>query len=67
MTPSADAVETLYGDLWYERGLKGEKIPMYVNETAELAAISAFMDGDFGSLTSVEIKFMKETIKEYPL
>lgn len=67
MTPGADALETPYGDLWYERGLKGEKIPFYVNEDAELAAIAAFMAGDFGSLTSVEIKFMKAAIKEYPL
>lgn len=67
MSPSADAIPTSYGDLWYERGLKGEKIPFYVNEEAEMAAIAAFMAGDFGSLTSVEIKFMKEAIKEYPL
>lgn len=58
---------TPYGDLWYEVGRNGELGPMYSDRLAEMAAIEAFLAGDYGSLTSIEISFMKEAIKEYPL
>lgn len=64
MTPGEDAIETPYGDLWYVEGIHGETIPMYSNADAEIAAIEAYVAGDFGALTSVEINFMREAAKE---
>lgn len=65
MSPGADAIETPYGDLWYVEGLHGELIPMYSSTAAEMAAIQAFNARDFGSLTTVEIEFMKDTNYEH--
>ena len=59
MTPGADAIETPYGDLWYVEGLHGELVPMYSDANAERAAIEAFLAGNYGALTTVEIEFMK--------
>lgn len=65
MTPGEDAIETPYGDLWYVEGLHGELVPMYFSEAEEMAALAAFLVGDYGSLTTVEIDFMKEALNEY--
>lgn len=59
MMAGKDAIETPYGDLWYEEGLNGELVPMYSSAGAEYAAIAAFLAHDFASLTTVEIEFMK--------
>lgn len=59
MTPGPDAIETPYGDLWYVEGRDGELVPIYASPAAEYAAIEAFLRGNLGSLTTVEINFMK--------
>lgn len=66
MTPGIDAIETPYGDLWYVEGLNGELVPMYSSREAEIAAIQAFNDGEFGSLTTVEIQFMRDAFLSTP-
>lgn len=57
-------METPYDDLWFERGENGEMIPFYFSRLEEEAAIEAFLLGDWGSLTTEEIEFMKEARKE---
>ena len=57
-------VVTPYGDLWFEIGKDGERIPMYFSRLEEEAAIAAFLSGDWGSLTTEEIEFMKEARKD---
>lgn len=52
--------ETPYGDLWIEIGIHGERIPMYSDRACEDAAITAFLAGDYGSLTVDEVNFMRE-------
>lgn len=59
MTPGSDAIATPYGDLWYVEGRDGELVPAYSSPTAEYAAIEAFIFGNFGALTTVEINFMR--------
>lgn len=54
-----DIVTTPYADLWFERGSDGSLIPVYFGRLEELAAIAAFLSGDWGSLTTEEIEFMK--------
>ena len=56
--------ETPFSDLWFERGKDGELIPFYFGRIEEEAAIAAFLSGDWGSLTTEEIEFMKEARKE---
>lgn len=53
-----------YEDLRFERGKDGELIPFYFGRLEEEAAIAAFLSGDWGSLTTEEIEFMKEARKE---
>ena len=53
-------LETHYCDLRFERGKDGEPIPFYFGRLEEEAAIAAFLLGDWGSLTTEEIEFMKE-------
>jgi len=55
-----DLVTTPYGDVWFVIGLRGERLPMYSNRLAEDAAIVAFLAGEYGSLLSDEIAFMRE-------
>jgi len=55
----ADRIDTPYGDLWYEVGRYGDLVPTYSNRTCEQAAIAAYIVGDWGALTSVEIAFFK--------
>ena len=57
-------IETPYCDLWFERGKDGELIPFYFSRLEEDAAIAAFLSGDWGSLTTDEIEFMKEARKD---
>lgn len=56
--------KTLYCDLWFETGKDGELIPFYFGRLEEEAAIAAFLSGDWGSLTTEEIEFMKEARKD---
>lgn len=56
----AAILPTPFGDLWYERGRDGSLVPMYSDRLAEGAAIRAYLAGDLGSLTTVEIEFMRE-------
>ena len=57
-------LETPYCDLWFEVGKDGETIPLYFGRLEEEAAIAAFLSGDWGSLTTEEIEFMKEARKD---
>ena len=57
-------LETAYCDLRFERGKAGEMIPFYFGRLEEEAAVAAFLSGDWGSLTTEEIEFMKEARKE---
>ena len=57
-------LETPYSDLRFERGKDGELIPFYFGRLEEEAAIAAFLSGDWGSLTTDEIEFMKEARKD---
>ena len=57
-------LETPYGDLWFEVGQEGEPVPFYFSRLEEEAAIAAFLAGDWGSLTTEEIEFMKDARKE---
>ena len=57
-------LETAYCDLWFEVGKDEEMIPFYFGRLEEEAAIAAFLSGDWGSLTTEEIEFMKEARKE---
>ena len=57
-------IETPYCDLWFERGKDGELIPFYFCRQEEEAAIAAFLSGDWGSLTTDEIEFMKQARKD---
>jgi len=57
-----DVVMTPYGDVWFEIGIDGEKIPMYSNRICEEAAIAAFLQGDYGSLLTDEITFMRNAL-----
>ena len=56
----AAILPTPFGDLWYERGRDGSLVPMYSDRLTEDAAIRAYLAGDLGSLTTVEIAFMRE-------
>ena len=56
--------ETPYCDLRFEVGKDGEMIPFYFGRLEEEAAIAAFLSGDWGSLTTEEIEFMKEARKD---
>lgn len=56
--------ETQFSDLWFERGKDEELIPFYFSRMEEEAAITAFLTGDWGSLTTDEIEFMKEAKKD---
>ena len=56
--------ESPYCDLRFETGKDGEPIPFYFGRLEEEAAIAAFLSGDWGSLTTEEIEFMKEARKE---
>ena len=57
-------LETPYCDLRFEVGKDGEPIPFYFGRLEEEAAIAAFLSGDWGSLTTAEIEFMKEARKD---
>ena len=57
-------VDSPYCDLRFERGMDGEPIPFYFGRLEEEAAIAAFLSGDWGSLTTEEIEFMKEARKD---
>ena len=57
-------LETPYCDLRFERGKDGELILFYFGRLEEEAAIAAFLSGDWGSLTTEEIEFMKEARKD---
>ena len=56
-------LETHYCDLRFEVGKNGELIPFYFGRLEEEAAIAAFLSGDWGSLTTEEIEFMKEAAR----
>lgn len=58
-----DVVTTPYGDLWFEIGKDGERVPMYFSRLEEEAAIAAFLSGDWGSLMADEIEFMKSAME----
>lgn len=47
-----------------ERGMNGEIIPIYANRQEEERAIRAFLSGDWGSLTTEEIEFIKQAKKD---
>lgn len=47
-----------------EIGIHGEEVPIYDDETCELAAIEAFLLGEYGSLTCLEIEWMTDAAKE---
>ena len=51
-------------DVVRELGVDGELIPFYFSRLEEEAAIAAFLSGDWGSLTTDEIEFMKEAKKD---
>ena len=57
-------MESAYCDLWFEVGKDGEMIPFYFGRLEEEAAIAAFLSGDWGSLITEEIEFMKEARKD---
>ena len=54
-----DVVETLYGDVWFVRSREGELVPMYSDAACELAAIEAYLTGNYGALTSEEVEFFR--------
>ena len=56
--------DSAYSDLWFEVGKDGEPVPFYFGRLEEEAAIAAFLSGDWGSLTTEEIEFMKDARKE---
>lgn len=58
--PASDRIFTPYGDLWYVRDDEGRLVPRYSNILAERAAIEAFHNEDYGSLTTVEIEYFSE-------
>lgn len=54
-----DVVETPYGDVWFVRSREGELVPMYSDAACELAAIEAYLAGNYGALTSEEVEFFR--------
>lgn len=54
-----DVVETPYGDVWFVRSRGGELVPMYSDAACELAAIEAYLTGNYGALTSEEVEFFR--------
>lgn len=54
-----DVVETPYGDVWFVRSREGELVPMYSDAACELAAIEAYLTGNYGALTSEEVEFFR--------
>jgi len=55
-----ERIETPYGDLWFVRAKDGTTlVPMYSDSLCTRAAIEAFLNGDYRSLTTEEIAFFK--------
>ena len=57
-------LETAYCDLRFVADKDGEMVPFYSSRLKEKANIAAFLSGDWGSLTTEEIEFMKQARKD---
>jgi len=63
--PSTDErIATPYGDVWFELGIHGERIPMYSDRSCLHAAIAAFLADDYGSLLVEEIDWFRESARD---
>jgi len=60
----SERITTPYGDVWFEIGINGERIPMYSDKACEYAACAAFLAGDYGSLLVDEIAPLREAAKD---
>jgi len=56
-----ERIETPYGDLWFVRSKDGTTlVPMYSDSLCSMAAIEAFLAGNYGCLYAAEIEFFKD-------